>query len=480
MVFTPKTAGLALFSFALVARRAMAVETCLELMDEVAAIETSGTIPIDTSISCSTHIEVLSSQTVTITGPATITIEAGFSSENSSLFANDGTLTLENITVQTAAEEAVRAVWNTGTLTLETCSFDGLSGNADFATMLTRGGAIYSVSSGAITISDSTFSSNVVSFRGGAIFAGNAEELTITGSTFQANEADSNGGDEAGAGGDLWAAEDVELAVTNSVFSGSSTEYGGASIECCGGVFKTSNFTNTESSLDTEHFGAVLVGRPGVGCPRGLDMEDCTFDGCTADNAAGAGGSLAIFDTSAEIKSCVFQNSVGTALLFESSSADGDHKLSLKSCEFNENSEPSELYQSDIVQGSALVVTNTGVEEGSEPVSMGEFYNIFCFGNEPYECEFIEDLADVAYTGDFKCRVCNRDGDEIDATGDGEIDGASDSRSSGSSDDNSGIVIGLSLALGLTLVVIGALAVWKFKVRKNARRLMEDMGDGDL
>lgn len=51
---------------------------------------------------------------------------------------------------------------------------------------------------------------------------------------------------------------------------------------------------------------------------------------------------------------------------------------------------------------------------------------------------------------------------------------------SSSSDDNQGIVIGLSLALGLTLVVIGALAVWKFRVRKNARRLMEDMGEGDL
>lgn len=48
------------------------------------------------------------------------------------------------------------------------------------------------------------------------------------------------------------------------------------------------------------------------------------------------------------------------------------------------------------------------------------------------------------------------------------------------SSDNQGIVVGLSLALGLTLVVIGGLAVWKFKVRKNARRLMEDMGEGDL
>lgn len=51
---------------------------------------------------------------------------------------------------------------------------------------------------------------------------------------------------------------------------------------------------------------------------------------------------------------------------------------------------------------------------------------------------------------------------------------------SGDSSSSDGLVIGLSLALGFTLVVIGALAVYKFRVRKNARRLMEDMGDGDL
>lgn len=54
-----------------------------------------------------------------------------------------------------------------------------------------------------------------------------------------------------------------------------------------------------------------------------------------------------------------------------------------------------------------------------------------------------------------------------------------DSKSS-SDDSNQSVIIGLSLALGLTLVVIGALAVYKIRVRKNARRLMEDMGDGDL
>lgn len=53
--------------------------------------------------------------------------------------------------------------------------------------------------------------------------------------------------------------------------------------------------------------------------------------------------------------------------------------------------------------------------------------------------------------------------------------GAADSGSSGGS--SQGTVVFLSLALGFTLVVIGALAVWKVRVRKNARRLMDDMDD---
>lgn len=50
----------------------------------------------------------------------------------------------------------------------------------------------------------------------------------------------------------------------------------------------------------------------------------------------------------------------------------------------------------------------------------------------------------------------------------------------GTDDSSEGLVIGLSVALGLTLVVIGALAAYKIRVRKNARRLMEDMGEQDI
>ncbi|CAM9104670.1 unnamed protein product [Laminaria digitata] len=110
---------------------------------------------------------------------------------------------------------------------------------------------------------------------------------------------------------------------------------------------------------------------------------------------------------------------------------------------------------------------------------MGKFDNVFCFENEPYECEFVYHDAILVHEGEFKCQICNQDGERQDPGTDDFLSGADSGIGSGS-DSSDGIVIGLSLALGLTLVVIGALAVWKFRVRKNARRLMEDMGEGDL
>lgn len=42
------------------------------------------------------------------------------------------------------------------------------------------------------------------------------------------------------------------------------------------------------------------------------------------------------------------------------------------------------------------------------------------------------------------------------------------------------LIIGLSVALGCTLVVTAALAAYKISARRNARRLMEEMRDSDL
>ena len=58
-----------------------------------------------------------------------------------------------------------------------------------------------------------------------------------------------------------------------------------------------------------------------------------------------------------------------------------------------------------------------------------------------------------------------------------ESDAERDASAASSAGDDDGTVIGLSFALGLTLVIIGALAVWKIRVRNNSRRLMDDMED---
>ena len=71
-----------------------------------------------------------------------------------------------------------------------------------------------------------------------------------------------------------------------------------------------------------------MVGGPGEeACPRELSVTGSVFSGCSVEPGLGEGGALAIFDTTAELTDCTFEGSVGTAILFESSSADGEHKL---------------------------------------------------------------------------------------------------------------------------------------------------------
>lgn len=41
---------------------------------------------------------------------------------------------------------------------------------------------------------------------------------------------------------------------------------------------------------------------------------------------------------------------------------------------------------------------------------MGEFFNMFCFANTPYECEFVYDGAEVLHDGEFKCHICDMEG----------------------------------------------------------------------
>ena len=73
-----------------------------------------------------------------------------------------------------------------------------------------------------------------------------------------------------------------------------------------------------------------MVGGPDEdACPRELTITETTFRVCTVRPSVGEGGSLAIFDTTAMLTNCVFEGGGGAAVLFESSSAGGEHKLNV-------------------------------------------------------------------------------------------------------------------------------------------------------
>eukprot|EP00752_Nemacystus_decipiens_P011910 g10561.t1 len=469
-----ETTGLALLALGLAARQSAAVETCLDLISAVQAATGTATttVTLEADITCETRIEIATSQNLEIasaaTGPYTMTIGTLFAGAAAteqtgaaSLILNEGTLTINGVNFANAeGGDGNRAIHNTGTLSVVDSVFNLFHDGA----FIDEGGAVFSDSSSTVDITGCTFTSNVALLHGGAMYVGGSETLTITGSTFSQNEV---GLVELGtsSGGDLWISRTVELTVEDSVFSGSAAEYGGAAIVCCGATIAGSNFSSTDVFSTSRHFGAVLVGGPDEdACPRALTITNSVFSGCSVDSALGEGGSLAVFDTTAELTACTFEASVGTAILFESSSADGEHKLDMTSCQFNENTGPSEAYASSVPQGSAVVMTNTGVSDG-DLVEMGTFFNMFCFANVPYECEFVYDGAEIVHEGEFKCHICDIDGTRL-ATGlDDDLLGATDrSVTTDSSDDNDDIVIGLAIVAGLlALVVIGGFTAWRCK-----------------
>lgn len=53
---------------------------------------------------------------------------------------------------------------------------------------------------------------------------------------------------------------------------------------------------------------------------------------------------------------------------------------------------------------------------------MGELENIYCFGNDPYECEFVYDMAWATHVGEFKCRICDIDGESQESGADDDLD----------------------------------------------------------
>ena len=123
-----------------------AVEPCTDLIAEIGAISGTGSVDIDADMTCVEYIEIAASQDITISGPYTVTIGAGFAGSTAaegggSLIVNEGTLKLDGITFKTMASDGNRAVWNKGTLSVVDCSFE-LFQPFNNGTYLNEGGAV--------------------------------------------------------------------------------------------------------------------------------------------------------------------------------------------------------------------------------------------------------------------------------------------------------------------------------------------------
>lgn len=54
---------------------------------------------------------------------------------------------------------------------------------------------------------------------------------------------------------------------------------------------------------------------------------------------------------------------------------------------------------------------------------MGEFDNVYCFANDPYECEFVYNLAEILHHGELKCQICDLEGDRLAALDEDDLGG---------------------------------------------------------
>ncbi|CAM9867399.1 unnamed protein product [Laminaria digitata] len=84
---------------------------------------------------------------------------------------------------------------------------------------------------------------------------------------------------------------------------------------------------------------------------------------------------------------------------------------------------------------------------------MGQFYDFLCAENEPYEREFVLDLADITLDGEMKCKVSSASGTSTRYTR---------RMTSGESEfgDSRNLIFGLVIALAVSVIfLIGFLLV---------------------
>ncbi len=187
--------------------------------------------------------------------------------------ANDGTLTLNNSTIQSSiwARRPGAAISNSGTLTVNNCTLSGNSTTNDW------GGGIYNSDSGRITVNNSTLSGNSAQSGGGI---SNLGALTVNNCTLSGNSA-------TGAGGGIQiVGSSATVTVTNTTLSGNSAQNGGGGIYLySGGVLAIRNSTLSGNSVLSSYYGGG-----GIHIWDGsVTVLDSTLSGNTASSSQGGG-----------------------------------------------------------------------------------------------------------------------------------------------------------------------------------------------
>jgi hypothetical protein len=258
----------------------------------------SGQLMINTSLTIHTDRSVLidassSSRVFDVAGSASVTIDnlwiLNGSAKDGGAIYNSGTLTLNGCIFQgDAAGDQGGAVYNAGTMVINNTSFGNEIVNVPgpfFSQMFVpnqavSGGAIEN--QGTMTVLNSVFAgyfpyvANLASKRGGAI--DNAGNLTVSGCYFQGNAAYVIGGITAFAGAGGAIANSGTLNVTASTFVDGRAGQGGAIANFGNAVLDSSTIGGTDFSLACD---AAFGG--GVFNQGTMTISNSTISGCAAD-----------------------------------------------------------------------------------------------------------------------------------------------------------------------------------------------------
>ncbi len=286
------------------------------------------TLPATISLG-SADIEV--TKPLTIQGAALssdITIQSAASDSRLLRNSTSNALRLVGLTLKNgnAGGASGGGVFNNGALSIDNCAFENNVSNIG----TDGGGAIASTGTGnALTVSNSTFSSNRAFDKGGAIFAQSSDSVRVSTSTFVSNQTTS------GTGG------------------------GGGAIYLQG--VTTSSFTVCQFTGNTANANGAITLEIGGG---GSTFSRCLFQ---ENSATGTSGALGVFNSDGSaitLTNCVFAlNRAGTGAGAIGSS--GTPNMQIVNCTVAENTSTSGT--GGILGGSSVTLRNAIVIYNSTP-----------------------------------------------------------------------------------------------------------------